>query len=170
MVIQLGKQKGIPVISVVRRKEQVDMLKSIGAEYVVNSSDPDFEIKLKELAHQLNATILFDAVGGKSPQQLLSAAPKGSKLFIYGRLSADACEILPGDLIFTGNKIQGFWLTNWLHEKGMIKTLLTIRKVQSLLNHELGTNIHQQFPPGKILEAIDTYKNNMSKGKVLIRF
>ena len=170
MVIQLGKQKGIPVISVVRRKEQVDMLKSIGVEYVVNSSDPDFEIKLKELAHQLNATILFDAVGGKSPQQLLSAAPKGSKLFIYGRLSADACEILPGDLIFTGNKIQGFWLTNWLHEKGMIKTLLTIRKVQSLLNHELGTNIHQQFPPEKILEAIDTYKNNMSIGKVLIRF
>ena len=55
-------------------------------------------------------------------------------------------------------------------EKGMIKTLLTIRKVQSLLNHELGTNIHQQFPPEKILEAIDTYKNNMSKGKVLIRF
>jgi NADPH:quinone reductase-like Zn-dependent oxidoreductase len=170
MIIQLGKQKGIPVISVARRDEQVEMLKAAGAEFVVNSSDPYFELKLKELAHKLNATILFDAVGGKLPQQLLSAAPKGSKLFIYGRLSADACEILPGDLIFTGNQIQGFWLTHWLHEKGMFQTILTIRKVQSLLNHELGTNIHQQFPPEKILEAIETYKNNMSKGKVLIKF
>ncbi len=170
MVIQLGKKNGIPVISVVRRDEQVEMLKSEGAEFVINSSEPDFETKLKELAHQLNATILFDAVGGKLPQQLLSAAPKGSKLFIYGRLSADACEILPGDLIFTGNQIQGFWLTNWLHEKGMLQTILTLRKVQSLIGNELGTTIHQQFPPEKILKAILTYKNNMSKGKVLLRF
>lgn len=170
MIIQLGRKNGVPVISVVRSAEQVEMLKSAGAEYVVNSSDPDFELKLKELSHRLNATVLFDAVGGKMPQQLLNAAPKGSKLFIYGRLSADACEIYPGDLIFTGNQIQGFWLTNWLHEKGMFQTILAIRKVQSLLNHELGTNIHQQFPPEKILEAIDTYKKNMSKGKVLIRF
>jgi NADPH:quinone reductase len=170
MIIHLGRKKGIPVISVVRREEQVEILKSVGAEYVVNSSEPDFEFKLKELAHKLNATVLFDAIGGKLPQQLLSAAPKGSKLFIYGRLSPDACEISPGELIFTGNQIQGFWLTNWLHEKGMFQTILAIRKVQSLLNHELGTNIHQQFPPEKILEAIYTYKKNMSKGKVLIRF
>jgi hypothetical protein len=85
-------------------------------------------------------------------------------------LSADVCEILPGELIFTGNQIQGFWLTNWLHEKGMLKTLLAIRKVQSLINHELGTNIHKQFSIGQITEAIETYKNNMSKGKVLLSF
>jgi NADPH:quinone reductase len=109
-------------------------------------------------------------VGGKLPQQLLSAAPKGSKLFIYGRLSADACEILPGELIFTGNQIQGFWLTNWLHEKGMIKTLFAVRKVQSLLNAELGTKIYRQFNIGQITDAIETYRNNMSEGKVLIRF
>lgn len=170
MVIRLGKQKGIPVISVVRRQEQVEMLKSTGAEYVLNSSAPGFETELKELAHKLNATILFDAVGGKLPQQLLSAAPKGSKLFIYGRLSADACEILPGDLIFTGNQIQGFWLTNWLHEKGMLKTLLSIRKVQSLLNNELKTAISEIYSADKITEAIDYYRNNMSKGKVLLKF
>ncbi|KAF0236285.1 MAG: hypothetical protein FD181_2856 [Prolixibacteraceae bacterium] len=170
MVIRIGKQKGIPVISIVRRNEQVDMLKPEGAEYILNSSDPDFELKLKELSQQLNATILFDAVGGKMPQQLLSAAPKGSKLFIYGRLSAEPCEILPSDLIFTGNQIQGFWLTNWLHENGMIKTLLTIREVQSLIKHELATHIHKQFSIGQITEAIEIYKNKMSKGKVLLRF
>jgi NADPH:quinone reductase len=170
MIIQLGKQKGIPVISVVRREEQVEMLKSAGAEYVVNSSEHEFEINLKELAHRLNATILFDAVGGIMPQQLLDAAPKESKLFIYGRLSEETCEISLRHLIFTSNQIQGFWLTNWLHEKGMLKTIITIREVQSLLGKELTTTINQQYPPEKINEAIETYKNNMSKGKVIIRF
>jgi NADPH:quinone reductase len=49
MVIQLGKKNGIPVISVVRREEQVEMLKSAGAEHVLNSSDPDFEKEMKKL-------------------------------------------------------------------------------------------------------------------------
>ena len=103
-------------------------------------------------------------------QQLLDAAPKGSKVFIYGRLSADACEISPGDLIFTGNQIQGFWLTGWLHNKSFLQSIMNTRKIQSLLGKELGTTIHKQFPIEQITEAIETYQNNMSKGKVLIQF
>ena len=170
MVIRLGKQQHIPVISVVRRDEQVEMLQKAGAEFVLSSATPDFEIQLKELSHRLNTTIIFDAVGGEMPQKLLSAAPKGSNLFIYGRLSGDVCEILPGELIFTGNQIKGFWLTNWLHEQGMLKTLLNIRKIQSMINTELKTNINRTFQPEEISEAIETYTANMSKGKVLLRF
>jgi len=170
MVIKLGKMKGVPVISVVRREEQVEILKAEGAEYIVNSSEANFEIKLKELSHQLNATVIFDAVGGSMVQQLLNAAPKACQLFIYGRLSADACEINPGELIFTGNQIQGFWLTGWLHKKNLLQTINNTRKIQSLLGKELGTTIHKQFPPEQITEAIKTYQNNMSLGKVLIRF
>jgi len=170
MVIRLGKQQNIPVISVVRRDEQVEMLKNSGAEFVINSASSEFEKQLKELAHRLNTTLIFDAVGGEMSQKLLSAAPKGSSLFIYGRLSGDASEILPGELIFTGNQIKGFWLTNWLHEQGMLKTLLNIRKIQSMINTELKTNIQQLFQPENIQDAIETYTNNMSKGKVLLRF
>lgn len=170
MIIKLGKRQGIDVISVVRREEQVELLKKEGAEYIVNSSNPDFESQLKELAHQLNATLIFDAVGGKMVQKLLDAAPKGSKLFIYGRLSADECEINPGDLIFTGNQIQGFWLTGWLHNKSFLQSIKNTRKIQALIGKELSTKIHQSFPPEQILEAIEMYQNNMSKGKVLIQF
>ena len=170
MVIKLGQKQGIPVISVVRREEQIEILKSEGAEYIVNSSDADFEIKLKEHANKLNATVIFDAVGGEMVQLLLDAAPKGSNLFIYGRLSADTCEITPGDLIFTGNQIQGFWLTGWLHNKSFLQSVLNTRKIQSLLGKELGTTIQQKFPVENITEAIETYQNNMSMGKVLIQF
>lgn len=170
MIIRLGKKRNIPVISIVRREEQVEILQKAGAEYVLNSSKHDFENQLKEQAHQLNTTIIFDAVGAEMPQKLLSSAPKGSYLFIYGRLSGDACEILPGELIFTGSQIKGFWLTNWLHEQGILKTLMNVRKIQAMINTELKTNIHQLFEPEKILEAIETYKNNMSQGKVLLRF
>jgi len=170
MIIKLGKLHGIPVISVVRRAEQVELLKTEGAENIINSSEPGFENELKELAQKLNASVIFDCVGGKMIQQLIDAAPKESNLFIYGRLSADACEIQPGNLIFTGSQIHGFWLTNWLKQKNTLQTINNTRKIQSLLGKELGTKIYLAFPPEQINEAIVTYQNNMSKGKVLIRF
>lgn len=170
MVIKLGKLYNIPVISVVRRDEQIDILKAEGAENILNSNDSNFENKLKELAHKLNATVIFDAVCGKLTQQILDAVPNGSTLFIYGRLSKETFEINPGDLIFTGNQIQGFWLTNWLQGKSLIQNVKYIRKIQSLLGKELGTNIYKTFSPEQIMEAVETYKNSMSKGKVLIQF
>lgn len=134
MIIKLGKQKEIPVISVARREEQVEMLKAAGADNIVNSSDPDFENQIKELAHRHNATVIFDAVGGEMVQKLLDAAPKGNKLFIYGSLSGEPCKINPAELIFTGNQIQGFWLTGWLHQKN--GTNLFEYKKNSILNRK----------------------------------
>lgn len=170
MIIKLGKTHNIPVISIVRRQEQVDQLKAQSAENIVNSSDADFNENLKKLAHELNATVIFDAVGGSMVQQLLDAAPAGSNLFIYGRLSADACEISPGDLIFTGNKIQGFWLSGQLKNKSILQNMKATRKIQALIGNELGTTIHKKLPIEKITEALDTYQNNMSKGKILLEF
>lgn len=170
MVIKLGKRYNIPVISIVRRQEQVENLRAEGAEYVLNSSDTDFESQLKEISHKLNARVIFDAVGGKLIQQLLDAVPKGSHLFIYGRLDSDICEILPANLIFTGNHIHGFWLTEYLEDKHFFQSILTTRKIQSFIGNELSTHVNKTFPLKNISEAIELYKNNMSSGKVLIQF
>ena len=170
MVIKLGQKQGIPVIAVVRRQEQVEMLKKEGANYVVNSSSSAFNAELKELAHTLNASVIFDAVGGSMVQTLLDAAPKGSTLFNYGRLAKEACEINLKELLFNGNQIQGFWLTGWLHSKNMVQSLMNTRKIQALLGKELGTTVQQEFPPEEIQKAIEIYTNNMSLGKVLLRF
>ncbi len=170
MIIKLGESNHVPIISVVRRQEQVEQLKAEGAKYVVNSGEPDFDKNLKNLAHELNATVIFDAVGGTMVQHLLDAVPPGSNLFIYGRLSADACEISPGDMIFTGNRIQGFWLSEQLKNKSTFQNIKTTRKIQSLIGKELGTTIQKKLPIEKINEALDLYQNNMSKGKVLLQF
>ena len=170
MIIQLGKKYHVPVISIVRRKEQVEILEAEGAVLVLNSSDNDFACQLNELSHQLNATLIFDAVGGDLIKVILAEAPKQSQLYIYGRLSPDVCEIDPSDLIFTGNQIHGFWLTNYLHEKSFFHALKTTRKIQALIGAELKTHVNKTFPIEQVSEAIETYKNNRSYGKVLIQF
>lgn len=170
MIIQLGKKYDVPVISIVRRKEQVEMLEAEGAVYILNSSNDDFARQLNKLSHQLNATLIFDAVGGDLIKLILAEVPKQSQLYIYGRLSPDVCEINSGDIIFTGNQICGFWLTNYLHKKNFLHALQITRKIQALIGNELKTSVNKTFPIEQVSEAIETYKNNRSYGKVLIQF
>ena len=158
MIIKLGKMYKVPVISIVRREEQVEILEAEGAEHVINSSTDFFQKELNILSNKLNATIIFDAVGGSMVQEILNAVPKNSDLFIYGRLSQEACEIELGNLIFTGNRIHGFWLTNYLKNKSFLQSVLTTRKIQSLIGNELSTTVQKEFKIEQISEALKTYR------------
>src|SRR6516225_11553914 len=52
MVVRLGKKFSLPVINVVRRVEQVDLLRAMGAEYIFNSSDANFDAELRKVCHK----------------------------------------------------------------------------------------------------------------------
>jgi len=64
MLVRICKADGIPLVNVVRRQEQVDVLKAIGAEYVVNTSSKSYEKDLVDALVASGATIAFDATGG----------------------------------------------------------------------------------------------------------
>lgn len=53
----------------------------IGGDYVLNSTDADFEEKLKDLAAKENATVAFEPIGGDFTLKILRALPHGSTLY-----------------------------------------------------------------------------------------
>ncbi|PBN43559.1 zinc-binding dehydrogenase [Sphingobium sp. D43FB] len=55
---------GIPLVNIVRSKEQADILRGVGAIHVVNSKDADFTASLTKAVEETGATIAFDAIGG----------------------------------------------------------------------------------------------------------
>jgi NADPH:quinone reductase-like Zn-dependent oxidoreductase len=57
---------GVPLINVVRSPSQVDLLRAIGATYVLNSQDGDFFDRLTDAVAAVGATVAFDAIGGGS--------------------------------------------------------------------------------------------------------
>lgn len=83
---------GIPLVNIVRRDEQAAILREIGAEWIVDSSAPDFEEKLVEALAATGATLGFDAIGGgKLTSQILHAmelvASRGAAYSRYGSSS-----------------------------------------------------------------------------------
>ncbi len=64
MLQKLCIADGIGLVNIVRKQEQVDILKAIGAKYVCNSSSPTFMEDLVEALIATGATLAFDATGG----------------------------------------------------------------------------------------------------------
>lgn len=64
MFIRLAKKNGIETINIVRRQEQVDQLKELGATYVLNSSEESFYDELKALIEKFTPKFYFSAIGG----------------------------------------------------------------------------------------------------------
>jgi NADPH2:quinone reductase len=77
MLVKICKNDGIPLVNIVRKAEQVEVLKSLGAEYVCNTSDDNFMKDLVAALIATGATLAFDATGGgnggKLPGQILAA-------------------------------------------------------------------------------------------------
>ena len=77
MLVKICKDDGIPLVNIVRKPEQVKILKDLGAEYICDTSQSDFMKDLVEALVSTGATLGFDATGGgnegKLPGQILAA-------------------------------------------------------------------------------------------------
>ena len=77
MLVKICKNDGIPLVNIVRKPEQVKILKDLGAEYICDTSQLDFMKDLVEAIISTGATLGFDATGGgnegKLPGQILAA-------------------------------------------------------------------------------------------------
>ena len=153
MLLRLARSEGMPLINIVRKEEHVTPLTEMGAMHVLNSSSPDFKEELARLAHELGATLFLDAVSGEQSSILLDAAPRGSTLLVYARLSADPLNAHPHALIADEKKIMGFQLGNWLQSKGLLFKLRFINGVKKHLGDELASQISRTFPPGRPLST-----------------
>jgi NADPH:quinone reductase-like Zn-dependent oxidoreductase len=102
MLVKICAADGVPLVNIVRKAEQVELLRGIGAEHVVDSSQPDFAEELTEAIRTTGATLGFDAIGGgtlagdillameRAQPPLESYTPYGTttlkQVYIYGSL------------------------------------------------------------------------------------
>ena len=74
MLVKICSSEDVPLVNIVRKDEHMDLLKSIGARYVCNSSLDSFMDDLVNALVETGSTLGFDATGGgKLASQILTA-------------------------------------------------------------------------------------------------
>lgn len=168
MLLRLSLHFGVEGIHIVRREEQVELLRTLGARYVFNSEAQDFDEQLRDACHQLNATIAFEAVSGMSAARVLRAMPEGSRLLLYGALSESPLMADPRDLIFQRKRAEGFWLADWLAGRSLWGQLRLMRQVQNALSDLLRSEVAGRYPLHEVHQALRDYQTSMTTGKRLL--
>ena len=64
MLAKICLADGVPLVNIVRKAEQEEILRNLGATYVCNSAAPTFEQDLVDALKATSATLAFDAIGG----------------------------------------------------------------------------------------------------------
>ncbi len=115
MVLRLMQSKGIKVINIVRREEQVEILEDLGANYILNWNEDTFHDELDQLIHSLQPNVFFDWIGGRLVSNIFSKMPKLSSLYIYGNMDEDGdLSITNKELLNSRKSIAGISLGDFL--------------------------------------------------------
>ncbi|GLE50727.1 zinc-binding dehydrogenase [Mycobacterium montefiorense] len=133
MLVKLCHKDEIPLVNIVRKPEQEELLTAIGATHVLNSSSPSFTTDLVEALKATSATIAFDATGGGTlASQILNGMEKAAsatagqysrygssvhkQVYIYGALDTSPTVLTRSFGMAWG--VGGWLLTPFLQNAG----------------------------------------------------
>ena len=133
MLNKICIEDGVDVVNIVRKEEQAEILRKIGAKYIVNSSSETFMEDLIDALAATGATLGFDAIGGGSLAGRILIAMEAAinrtakeysrygsathkQVYIYGRLDVSQ-TVLPASVGMAWG-VGGYLLTPFLQKVG----------------------------------------------------
>jgi NADPH2:quinone reductase len=185
MLNRLSIQDGVPLVNIVRKQEQVDALKALGARYVCDSSSPSFLSDLTEALTATGATLAFDALGGgKMAGQILAcmeaAINKTAKaysrygsavhkqVYIYGALDTSPTELARSFGMAWG--VGGWLVFPYLQKVGAEATQKLKERVAREIKTTFASSYSRQVSlvEALSLEAIASYGKRSTGEKYLV--
>lgn len=174
MFIRLCVKNNIKTINLVRKEEQIEELRKLGADFVINTSSNGWETQFEKLALENKAFAAFECVGDDTTAKLLSLMPDGSTVYNYGNLEAKPIRgVSSGDLIFRDKTLTGWWLSTWMSKlkpEEVFKWFDSIRQDLESTSPIFETEFRKDhYTLANFDEAFGAYTKNMSSGKAIIR-
>ena len=188
MLVKICKDDSVPLVNIVRKSEQVEVLKNLGAEHICNTSDPDFMDQLVAALVATGATLGFDATGGGNngelPGQILAAmeiaANKTAKeysrygsdtykqVYIYGGLDQSPTILKRAFGMSWG--LGGWLLTPMIGKVGMEKFLAMRQRVAKEIKTTFASSYAQEVSFEEMLqpEIIKSYAKQATGKKYLV--
>jgi NADPH:quinone reductase-like Zn-dependent oxidoreductase len=146
MVIRLGYKFAFRTINVVRRREQVEELKKLGADHVIVESDGAIPEQVRKLVPD-GVRYAIDPVGGETGSQVIAALSQGGRCLLYGSLTDEPVSVHPRQLIGNDLRVEGFWLGAWAKQQGVLTMLKLFRRVRALMS--VSKAVEHASAPGK---------------------
>jgi len=185
MLTKLCIAESVDLVNVVRRPEQEELLRNIGAKHVVDSSKPSFMTELTAAITETGATLAFDATGGgrlagqilTCMEAALSANAKGfdrygssthKQVYIYGALDRSPTTLLRN--FGMAWSVGGWLLTPFLQKAGAEQRRELQRRVAAEIRTTFASSYAKEISLAEALDldSISGYGKQATGEKYLI--
>ncbi len=169
MVVRLGYASAFRTVNVVRRREQVEELKKLGADHVIVEADGPIPEQVRKLVPD-GVRYAIDPVGGSTGSQVIAALGTGGRCLLYGSLSDEPVSVHPRYFIGNGLRVEGFWLGKWAQQQSIPTMLGLFRRVRALMGAGvLQTHFAATYPIEQVAQAVEHAAAPGKGGKVLLK-
>ncbi|HTR87333.1 MAG TPA: NADPH:quinone oxidoreductase family protein [Reyranella sp.] len=105
--VQLGKHLGARVIATGGDDARLAIVKSHGADEVVNYRTADFVAEVKAMTDGRGADVIYDPVGGEVLEKSVRAAAYGARLLVVGFTSGGPSKLMSNHVLIKGLSVMG---------------------------------------------------------------
>ena len=168
MLVRICQADGIGLVNIVRKPEQAELLKGLGAKHVVNSSDDSFMVDLTDAIHETGATLGFDATGGGELASNILTAMEGAaartpgaysiygsiqhkQVYLYGGLDVSPTILTRGYGMAWG--VGGWLLPNFLAKAGTDVAIRLRRQIADELKTTFISHYTDEISLSEALQA-----------------
>lgn len=168
-VIRLAQRLGFRTINVVRRREVMEELRTLGADELICDQDENVVSRVHALTGGKGVRYALDSVGGASGSRLAASLGAGGTMLVYGAIAGEPLTIHPGMLLFRSASIRGWWLTHWFQnatpeqEQTLFATLFGL-----IADGTLTTPVAAEYDLADVREAVIAAGQKTQPGKVLL--
>ncbi len=165
---QIAKLKGYRTVSVVRRESAVADVQAAGGDIVLVDG-PDLPKRVAAATEKAKIRLGIDCVAGTSTDRLAACLSEGGTLVNYGRMSGEACQVMPGNFVFKDVTLRGFWLAFWFRKATPQDQMAVFGECATLIAQgKLSARVQATFDVRQIKAAVTLAASGERAGKVLI--
>jgi NADPH2:quinone reductase len=169
IVLQIARLRGFKTINVVRRREQVEELKALGADEIICTADEDVGRRVYEITGKAGLNRAIDAVGGATGAAAFQSLGRGGVMLIYGALSMQPMQVDCGRMIFNTTTLRGFWLGEWLRAAAPERQQSVMSEMlRAMATNEIVPPVEAEYPLKDVFAAIKHADRQGCSGKVLL--
>ena len=166
----LAAARGVNSISIVRRPEAADALRSLGIAHVVDASQPDWMDEVRSIVGNASISAAADSLGGEASNDLLTLLGSGGTLVSFGVMAGQPMLLNPSNLIFKEAVVKGFWGSKTSREMDIENKQRLINELKDrVVSGQLSLPVEAIYDLEDIKTAVSGEVQKGKKGKVLLR-
>jgi NADPH2:quinone reductase len=165
LLVQLVRAAGARVIGATRGAAKLELVRSCGAERVIDYSLPGWEEKVRAVTGGRGPEVVFDGVGGQLGQQAFEIIANGGRFSAHGAPSGSFTPVDPEQARRRGITVRGI---EQAQPNAQNRGRLIQRALREAVAGRIKPIIGQTFPLEKAAEAHAAIEARTVVGKTLL--